>query len=90
MMMGDIQTLQVQIHARPSTREIVPGIWNGIALTAWGCSPGFCIDPIEKKPLNHFLPGTRTLSFGLLALGVANLTSLINFFAATAEFGGRS
>ena len=25
---------------------------------------GFCIDPIEKKPLNHFLPGTPVLSFG--------------------------
>ncbi len=25
---------------------------------------GFAIDPIEKKPLNHFLPGTKVLSFG--------------------------
>jgi pyruvate formate lyase activating enzyme len=27
-------------------------------------SSGYCIDPIEKKPLNHFLPGTPVLSFG--------------------------
>jgi len=37
---------------------------QGIALTTWGRSSGFCIDPIEKKPLNHFLPGTSVLSFG--------------------------
>ncbi len=33
-------------------------------LTTYGRSSGFCIDPIEKKPLNHFLPGTSVLSFG--------------------------
>ena len=33
-------------------------------LTTYGRSSGFCIDPIEKKPLNHFLPGTPILSFG--------------------------
>ena len=37
---------------------------DGIILTTWGRSSGFCIDPIEKKPLNHFLPGTPVLSFG--------------------------
>lgn len=37
---------------------------DGIALTTYGRSSGFCIDPIEKKPLNHFFPGTPTLSFG--------------------------
>jgi pyruvate formate lyase activating enzyme len=35
-----------------------------IVLTTYGRSSGFCIDPIEKKPLNHFLPGTPALSFG--------------------------
>ncbi len=35
-----------------------------LVLTTWGRSSGFCIDPIEKKPLNHFLPGTPILSFG--------------------------
>lgn len=35
-----------------------------IILTTWGRSSGFCVDPVEKKPLNHFLPGTPILSFG--------------------------
>ena len=37
---------------------------DGVVLTTYGRSSGFCIDPIEKKPLNHFLPGTPILSFG--------------------------
>jgi len=37
---------------------------NAVVLTTYGRSSGFCIDPIEKKPLNHFLPGTPVLSFG--------------------------
>jgi pyruvate formate lyase activating enzyme len=35
-----------------------------MVLTTYGRSSGFCIDPIEKKPLNHFYPGTSVLSFG--------------------------
>ncbi|RMG32495.1 MAG: AmmeMemoRadiSam system radical SAM enzyme, partial [Planctomycetota bacterium] len=35
-----------------------------MVLTTYGRSTGFCVDPIEKKPLNHFLPGTSVLSFG--------------------------
>ena len=35
-----------------------------IVLTSYGRSSGFCVDPIEKKPLHHFLPGTPVLSFG--------------------------
>jgi len=35
-----------------------------VILTTYGRSSGFCVDPIEKKPLNHFLPGTPVLSFG--------------------------
>lgn len=35
-----------------------------IMLTTYGRSSGYCVDPIEKKPLNHFLPGTPVLSFG--------------------------
>ena len=35
-----------------------------IVLTTYGRSSGFCVDPIEKKPLNHFYPGTPVLSFG--------------------------
>jgi pyruvate formate lyase activating enzyme len=37
---------------------------DAIVLTTYGRSSGFCVDPIEKKPLNHFLPGTAVLSFG--------------------------
>jgi pyruvate formate lyase activating enzyme len=35
-----------------------------MVLTTYGRSSGFCIDPIEKKPLNHFYPGSSVLSFG--------------------------
>src|SRR5436190_21784622 len=35
-----------------------------VVLTSWGRSSGFCVDPIEKKPLNHFHPGSSVLSFG--------------------------
>ena len=35
-----------------------------MVLTTYGRSSGFCLDPVEKKPLNHFLPGTSCLSFG--------------------------
>ena len=37
---------------------------DAMVLTTYGRSSGFCVDPIEKKPLNHFLPGTPVLSFG--------------------------
>jgi len=37
---------------------------SAVVLTTYGRSSGYCIDPIEKKPLNHFLPGTPVLSFG--------------------------
>ncbi len=42
-----------------------------IVLTSFGRSSGFCIDPIEKKPLNHFLPGTPVLSFGTAGCNLA-------------------
>ncbi|MFO0908971.1 MAG: AmmeMemoRadiSam system radical SAM enzyme [Isosphaeraceae bacterium] len=37
---------------------------GAMVLTTYGRSTGFCIDPIEKKPLNHFYPGSSVLSFG--------------------------
>jgi pyruvate formate lyase activating enzyme len=37
---------------------------DAMELTTYGRSSGFCADPIEKKPLNHFLPGSSVLSFG--------------------------
>ncbi len=39
-------------------------VGGAMVLTTYGRSSGFCVDPIEKKPLNHFLPGTSVLSFG--------------------------
>ena len=40
-------------------------------LSTWGRSSGFCIDPIEKKPLHHFLPGSAVLSFGTAGCNLA-------------------
>jgi pyruvate formate lyase activating enzyme len=42
-----------------------------IVLTSYGRSSGFCVDPIEKKPLNHFLPGSSVLSFGTAGCNLA-------------------
>ena len=42
-----------------------------VVLTSYGRSSGFCVDPIEKKPLNHFLPGTSVLSFGTAGCNLA-------------------
>jgi pyruvate formate lyase activating enzyme len=42
-----------------------------LVLTTYGRSSGYCIDPIEKKPLNHFLPGTPVLSFGTAGCNLA-------------------
>jgi pyruvate formate lyase activating enzyme len=42
-----------------------------IALTSYGRSSGFCVDPVEKKPLNHFLPGSAVLSFGTAGCNLA-------------------
>ena len=42
-----------------------------VILTTHGRSTGFCVDPIEKKPLHHFLPGTPVLSFGTAGCNLA-------------------
>ena len=42
-----------------------------VVLTSYGRSSGYCVDPIEKKPLNHFLPGTSVLSFGTAGCNLA-------------------
>jgi len=42
-----------------------------VKLYTYGRSSGFCVDPIEKKPLNHFLPGSRVLSFGTAGCNLA-------------------
>ncbi len=42
-----------------------------LVLTTYGRSSGFCVDPIEKKPLSHFFPGTPVLSFGTAGCNLA-------------------
>jgi pyruvate formate lyase activating enzyme len=42
-----------------------------VVLTTYGRSSGFCVDPVEKKPLNHFLPGSSILSFGTAGCNLA-------------------
>src|SRR5258706_10372051 len=44
---------------------------DAIVLTTYGRSSGFCIDPIEKKPLNHFYPGSSVFSFGTAGCNLA-------------------
>ncbi|MCP4993744.1 MAG: AmmeMemoRadiSam system radical SAM enzyme, partial [Gammaproteobacteria bacterium] len=44
---------------------------GAVVLTTYGRSSGFCVDPIEKKPLNHYLPGTPVLSFGTAGCNLA-------------------
>ena len=44
---------------------------DGVVLTTYGRSSGFCVDPIEKKPLNHFLPGSSVFSFGTAGCNLA-------------------
>ncbi len=46
-------------------------VGDQIVLASYGRSSGFCVDPIEKKPLNHFLPGTPVLSFGTAGCNLA-------------------
>jgi pyruvate formate lyase activating enzyme len=46
-------------------------VGNEMVLTTYGRSSGFCIDPIEKKPLNHFYPGSSVLSFGTAGCNLA-------------------
>jgi len=44
---------------------------DGVVLTTYGRSSGFSVDPIEKKPLNHFYPGSSVLSFGTAGCNLA-------------------
>lgn len=44
---------------------------SGVELYTYGRSSGFCIDPLEKKPLNHFLPGNAVFSFGTAGCNLA-------------------
>ncbi|MDO6564216.1 AmmeMemoRadiSam system radical SAM enzyme [Amphritea sp. 1_MG-2023] len=61
----DVCPHQCQLQEGQRGLCYVRGCENGqVVLYSYARSSGFCIDPIEKKPLNHFLPGTPVLSFG--------------------------
>lgn len=56
-----------ECHLKPGDRGfcfVRQNVDGRMVLSTYGRSTGFCIDPIEKKPLNHFYPGTSVLSFG--------------------------
>ena len=65
---------KVQCNVCPCQCRLKPGMRGAcfvraneggrMTLTTYGRSSGFCIDPVEKKPLNHFFPGTPIFSFG--------------------------
>jgi len=66
---GRIECLVCPHHCRLKEGQrgacFVRACVNGVGvLTTYGRSSGFCVDPIEKKPLFHFLPGTAIFSFG--------------------------
>jgi len=53
-----------------------------VTLLSYGKTSGFAVDPIEKKPLNHFYPGSKILSFGGIG---CNLSCRFCQNAATAQ-----
>lgn len=61
----DLCPRDCQLHEGQRGACFVRQCINGaMKLTTYGRSSGFCVDPIEKKPLNHFYPGSSILSFG--------------------------
>jgi pyruvate formate lyase activating enzyme len=68
----DLCPRDCQLHDGQRGACFVRQAVNGsMQLTTWGRSSGFCIDPIEKKPLNHFYPGSSVLSFGTAGCNLA-------------------
>jgi len=71
-MQCDVCPRACKLHDGQRGMCFVRGAAGGeIVLTTYGRSSGFCVDPIEKKPLNHFLPGTSVLSFGTAGCNLA-------------------
>ena len=61
-----------KLHENQRGLCFVRGNFGGeVVFLSYGRSSGFCIDPIEKKPLNHFLPGTPVFSFGTAGCNLA-------------------
>ncbi len=68
----DICPRDCKLHEGQRGACFVRGMADGkIVLTTYGRSSGFCIDPIEKKPLNHFYPGSSVFSFGTAGCNLA-------------------
>lgn len=68
----DVCPRACKMHAGQRGLCFVRGVEAGeVKLYTYGRSSGFCVDPIEKKPLNHFLPGTSVLSFGTAGCNLA-------------------
>ena len=68
----DLCPRDCQLHEGQRGACFVRQNTNGqMILTTYGRSSGFCIDPIEKKPLNHFYPGSSILSFGTAGCNLA-------------------
>lgn len=68
----DICPRACKLHEGQRGACFVRGCEQGeVVLYSYGKSSGFCVDPIEKKPLNHFLPGTPVLSFGTAGCNLA-------------------
>ncbi|MCE1181621.1 MAG: AmmeMemoRadiSam system radical SAM enzyme [Rhodocyclales bacterium] len=68
----DLCPRDCQLHEGQRGACFVRRMQDGaMQLTTYGRSSGFCIDPIEKKPLNHFYPGSSILSFGTAGCNLA-------------------
>jgi pyruvate formate lyase activating enzyme len=68
----DICPRACRLHEGQRGLCFVRGCADGqVKLFTYGRSSGFCVDPIEKKPLNHFLPGSSVLSFGTAGCNLA-------------------
>jgi pyruvate formate lyase activating enzyme len=60
------------VRGRPDAEATAGGVVpDGVALLTYGRSSGYCVDPVEKKPLDHFLPGSSVLSFGTAGCNLA-------------------
>ncbi|MCC7257052.1 MAG: AmmeMemoRadiSam system radical SAM enzyme [Gammaproteobacteria bacterium] len=68
----DLCPRECRLHEGQRGLCFVRGCEDGrVKLFTWGRSSGFCVDPIEKKPLYHFLPGSSVLSFGTAGCNLA-------------------
>jgi pyruvate formate lyase activating enzyme len=68
----DLCPRDCKLHEGQRGACFVRRMLNGrMVLTTYGRSSGFCVDPIEKKPLNHFYPGSSVLSFGTAGCNLA-------------------